>query len=64
MPSQPEELRNRTNQFAIRIVKMFRSLPGTEEAHVLGKAIGQFGFVAPKFDSPIGLENGIHPDAL
>jgi four helix bundle protein len=37
MPSQPEELRERTKQFAIRIVKMFRSLPRTEEARVLGK---------------------------
>jgi four helix bundle protein len=39
MPSQPEELRNRTKQFAIRIVKMFRSLPKTDEARVLGKQV-------------------------
>jgi hypothetical protein len=30
MPSQPEELRERTKQFAIRIVKLFRALPRTE----------------------------------
>jgi four helix bundle protein len=43
MPSQPEELRERTKQFAIRVVKMFRSLPGTEEARVLGKQVLRSG---------------------
>jgi four helix bundle protein len=43
MPSQPEELRERTKQFAIRIVKMFRSLPRTEEARVLGKQVLRSG---------------------
>ena len=43
MPSQPEELRERTKQFAIRIVKLFRALPKTEEARVLGKQVLRSG---------------------
>jgi len=43
MPSQPEELRDRTKQFAIRIVKLFRSLPKTEEARVLGRQVLRSG---------------------
>ena len=34
-----EELKNRSKQFAIRIVKLFRSLPRTEEARVIGKQV-------------------------
>jgi hypothetical protein len=30
--SSPEELRARTKEFAIRIIKLFRALPKTEEA--------------------------------
>ena len=37
MISSPEELRQRTKQFALRIIKVFRALPKTEEARVLGK---------------------------
>lgn len=37
--SQSEELRERTKKFALRIVKLFRSLPRTEEARVLGKQV-------------------------
>jgi four helix bundle protein len=43
MPSQQEILRERTRQFAIRIVKMFRSLPRTEEARVLGRQVLRSG---------------------
>jgi four helix bundle protein len=43
MPSQPEELREITKQFAIRIVKLFRALPKTEEARVLGKQVLRAG---------------------
>jgi four helix bundle protein len=43
MPSQPAELRERTKQFAIRIVKLFRALPRTEEARVLGKQVLRSG---------------------
>lgn len=43
VPSQPEELRERTKQFAIRIVKLFRALPRTEEERVLGKQVLRSG---------------------
>ena len=35
--SQAEQLRERTKRFAIRIVRLFRSLPKTEEARIIGK---------------------------
>ncbi len=35
--NQPVELWQRTKQFAIRIVRLFRSLPKTDEARVVGK---------------------------
>ena len=34
--SQPEELRKRTKRFALRIFKLFRSLPQSDEARILG----------------------------
>jgi four helix bundle protein len=37
--SQAEQLRERTKQFAIRVVKLFRSLPKTDEAKVIGKQV-------------------------
>ena len=37
--SQPEQLRARTKQFAVRVVHLFRSLPRTAEAKVLGKQL-------------------------
>jgi len=37
-----EELKIRTRLFAIRIVKLFRSLPNTEEARVIGQADASF----------------------
>jgi four helix bundle protein len=37
MPTQPEQLRERTKQFAIRIVRLFRRLPKNEEARIIGK---------------------------
>ena len=40
---QSEELKNRTKKFAIRIVKLFRSLPKTEEARVIGKQVLRSG---------------------
>ena len=39
MPSQPEELRDRTKKFAIRVVMLFRALPKTEEARVIGRQL-------------------------
>ena len=38
-----EQLKNRTKQFAIRIVKLFRSLPRTEDARIMGKQVLRSG---------------------
>ncbi len=43
MPSQPEQLRARTKQFAIRIVKMVQSLPRSEDARVIGRQVLRSG---------------------
>jgi four helix bundle protein len=37
MEYQSEALKKRTKQFAIRIVRLFRSLPRVEEARIMGK---------------------------
>ncbi len=34
-----EELKERAKQFALRVVRMFRSLPRTEEAKVMGRQV-------------------------
>jgi four helix bundle protein len=39
----PEQLRNRTQDFALRIVKLFRSLPRSPEAQVIGKQLLRSG---------------------
>lgn len=41
--NQPEELRDRTKTFAIRIIKLFQALPKTGEAQVLGKQLLRCG---------------------
>jgi four helix bundle protein len=41
--SSPEELWQRTKQFALRIIKLFRALPKTEEARVLGRQLLRSG---------------------
>jgi four helix bundle protein len=38
-----EQLRNRTKEFAIRVVKLFRSLPRSEDARVMGKQVLRSG---------------------
>jgi four helix bundle protein len=43
MYDQAEELKNRSKQFAIRIVHLFRSLPKTDEARVIGKQLLRSG---------------------
>ena len=43
MPSQPEQLRGRTKTFALRIIKLFRSLPNKPDAQVLGKQLLRCG---------------------
>ncbi len=43
METKPEILRNRSKQFAIRMVRLFQSLPKTEEARVIGKQLLRCG---------------------
>jgi four helix bundle protein len=40
---QADELKKRTKQFAIRIVKLFRSLPRSEEARIIGRQMLRSG---------------------
>jgi len=40
---QAEELKKRAKQFAIRIVKLFRALPRTDEARIPGKQVLRSG---------------------
>ena len=39
----PEQLRGRTKDFALRIIKLFRSLPRSPEAQVIGKQLLRCG---------------------
>lgn len=41
--TKQEELRDRTKKFAIRIVKLFKALPKTEEARIVGKQLLRSG---------------------
>jgi four helix bundle protein len=41
--TQAEQLRTRTKQFAIRIVRVFRNLPKTEETRILGRQMLRAG---------------------
>jgi len=41
--STQEELRNRTKQFAFRIIRLFKSLPRSTEAAVIGKQLLRSG---------------------
>jgi len=41
--SSPEEIRDRTKKFAIRIVRLFRALPKSTEAQVMGKQLLRSG---------------------
>ncbi len=43
MSSQPEQLRDRTKAFAVRIVGVFRTLPNRTDAQVLGKQLLRCG---------------------
>ncbi len=43
MASQPEELRDRTKAFAVRIVRVYRALPYKSDAQVLGKQLMRSG---------------------
>jgi four helix bundle protein len=41
--SPPEELRERTKKFAVRIVRLFQALPKSTEAQVMGKQLLRCG---------------------
>jgi len=41
--SQPEELRNRTKAFALRVIRLYRSLPYKTDTQVLGKQLLRCG---------------------
>jgi four helix bundle protein len=41
--SSPEALRKRTKAFSLRIVRLFRALPKTEEARILGRQVLRSG---------------------
>src|SRR5574341_255353 len=43
MKLHPEQFRNRTKQFAIRLVRLFRSLPKTDEARTIGRQLLRSG---------------------
>ena len=43
MTSKAEELRNRTKQFAIRIVRLYQAMPKTIEAQVIAKQLLRSG---------------------
>ena len=43
MSSRPEELRDRTKKFALRIIRLFRSLPYRTDTQVLGKQLLRCG---------------------
>lgn len=51
-----QELKSRTKQFAIRIVKLFRSLPRTEEARIIGRQMLRSGTsVAANYRASVAL---------
>ena len=41
--SKPEEMRDRTKRFALRIIRLFRSLPYRTDTQVLGKQLLRCG---------------------
>jgi four helix bundle protein len=43
MDERPEDLRSRTKQLALRIIRLYGALPGTTVAHVLGKQLLRSG---------------------
>jgi four helix bundle protein len=43
MSSQPEQLRDRTKAFALRIIRLYRSLPYKTDTQVLGKQLLRCG---------------------
>jgi hypothetical protein len=43
MASRPEDLRERTKKFALRIIRLFRALPRGGDAQVIGKQLLRSG---------------------
>ena len=43
MASKPEDLRERTKKFALRIIRLFRALPRSGDAQVIGKQLLRSG---------------------
>jgi len=43
MSSRPEQLRDRTKSFALRVIRLFRSLPHRTDTQVLGKQLLRCG---------------------
>src|SRR5258708_14025820 len=43
MNSRPEQLRDRTKTFALRVIRLFRSLPFKTDTQVLGKQLLRCG---------------------
>ena len=43
MTSKPEVLRDRTKKFALRVIRLFRSLPYRTDTQVLGKQLLRYG---------------------
>ena len=41
--TRPEQLRSRTKQFALRVLKMFQALPKSDEARVIGRQVLRSG---------------------
>ncbi len=42
-PKPPQDLRTRTKQYALRIIKLYSSMPKTTEAQVIGKQLLRSG---------------------
>ena len=43
-PVTPQDLGQRTKDFALRIIRMYAALPKTTEAQVIGKQVLAFGY--------------------
>jgi four helix bundle protein len=43
MSTSPEQLRARTKEFALRVIRLYRTLPTTGEAQVIGKQLLRCG---------------------
>src|SRR5205814_4063146 len=41
--TKPEQLRDRTKRFALRVIRLFRALPKTDEARVIGRQMLRSG---------------------